>query len=189
MTSFPSRSLSSSRIDRLIQANLAVPINFYKASDKEIREIRSKVEGEASVNEERERERKLVHRARPDILSRFRIVRYYRMRAPELRCLRCCIRRCAISLRPSEYCDFLRKLKSRGLYHSNDRPRHIVRPAPRCLHEACFVTTSHGYHSHQIETGLCIRLTLCPATLSCTLDGPSRRICPLPCSSVSCIIS
>lgn len=109
--------------------------------------------------EEKERERKLVHRARSDILSRFRIVRYYRMRAPEIRCLRCCIRRCATFRR-----DFLRKLKSRGLHRSNDRPRHIVHTSMfargRRLDEACFVTTSQGYHSHQIETGLCIRLTL-----------------------------
>ena len=30
----------------------------------------------------------------------------------------------------------------------------------RRLDEACSVTASQGYHSHQIETGLCIRLTL-----------------------------
>lgn len=67
-------------------------------------------------------------------------------------------------LPPTEYCDFLRKLKSRGLHRSNDRPRHIVHTSMfargRRLDEACFVTTSQGYHSHQIETGLCIRLTL-----------------------------
>lgn len=115
--------------------------------------------------EEKERERKLVHRARSDILSRFRIVRYYRMRAPEIcRMLPSMLHSTMRHLPPTEYCDFLRKLKSRGLHRSNDRPRRIVHTSMfargRRLDEACFVTTSQGYHSHQIETGLCIRLTL-----------------------------
>lgn len=46
-----------SRIDRLIQANLTGPINFYKAGDKEIREIRKDEGGHVTLREER-----IVHR-------------------------------------------------------------------------------------------------------------------------------
>lgn len=116
---------------------------------------------------------------RPDILSRFRIVRYYRMRdhaAAFDDALN-------IAISWESWCLAGSIIRTTDI--SSD-PRRIARGSQ--LWWSLFRgTISQGYHSHQIETG--IRLTLCPPTLPRTLDGPSRRISALPCSSVSCEIS
>ena len=158
-----------------------MPINFYKAGDKEIREIRKGEGGHdkrcSKKEKEREGERErgscIEQHAPRDTLSRFRIVRYYRMRAPTTLPP---VPRSTMRQPTCEYCDFLRNLKSRGCYRFDDQPRYIYIYISSDLCRPLSRTTSHGHHSRQIETGLCIRLTRCVATSSRSLDSPSCRV-------------
>lgn len=83
-----------------------------------------------------------------------------------------------------EYRDFLRNLKSRGCHRFDGlapattyrRIRFGVCAAKGTKPQSHFAATSRGYHSHQIETDLCIELTLCSATSPRPEDSPSRRV-------------
>ena len=158
-----------------------MPINFYKAGDKEIREIRKgegghdkrygKKEREIEREGGRERER-IVHRAARS--SWYLIALPYREILPDAgpdyaASGRCRVRRCAnrpvnivISWETWSLAGAIVSTTSLDIYI------YIRRPLSR--------TTSHGHHSRQIETGLCIRLTRCVATSSRSLDSPLCRV-------------